>query len=118
MIFNISEQGTKLQKVIERNLMTQTPSETCAFADNVSLARECLRLISEVAGRGARSEDPDHIGYALQELTQVLFERTGNDDRIFEPVPPSQIDGLQELYTELDWVNGFSQGLMARAWRN
>jgi hypothetical protein len=91
--------------------MPQTLSETCAFADNVSLARECLRLISEIANRGALSEDPDQISYALQELTQVLYERTGHDDRIFEPIAPNRIDGLQELYAELDLVNCFSQGM-------
>ena len=89
--------------------MNQQTTE-CSIDKN-DAARRCLRLISEIADRGARSSDPEQIGYALQELTQVLFERTGNDDRVFEPVAPSQIDGLSELHTELEWVNGFAQDL-------
>jgi len=79
------------------------------------MARRCLSLISEIAGRGARSRDPEQVGYALQELTQVLFERTEQDDRVLEPVASDQIKGLTKLYDELDFVNGCSQDLMASA---
>lgn len=67
----------------------------------------------EIAGRGANSEDPQQIGYALQELTQVLFERTGQEDRLFEPVPPGRIGGLSKLYEELAFVSCCSQDLTA-----
>lgn len=90
-------------------------SEKSAWADNNKLARKCLGLISEIADRGARSQDPQQIGYALQELTQVLFERTGNDDRVFAPVPPSEVSDLRQLYTELDWVNCLSRDMMTSA---
>ena len=83
--------------------------------DNNELARQCLRLISEIAGRGSRSQDPEQIGYALQELTQVLFERTGQDERVFEPVPPSQIGDLRKLHLELDFVNNAAHGIKASA---
>lgn len=92
--------------------------ERSACADNNEVARKCLRLISEIADRGARAQDPDQMGYALQELTQVLFERTGNDDRVFEPVSPSELKGLRELHTELEWVNCFAQDLRALPLRN
>jgi hypothetical protein len=83
--------------------------------DKKEMARRCLSLISEIAGRGARSRDPDQIGYAMQELTQVLLERTGCDDRLFEAVAADQIKGLTKLYRELDFINGCSQDLMASA---
>ena len=95
--------------------MKQETSLRLAGVDNNELARQCLRLISEIASRGARSQDPGQIGYALQELTQVLLERTGQADRLFEPVPADQIGGLSKLYEELDFVNGCSQDLMASA---
>ena len=45
--------------------------------ERIQLAKKCLALISRIAARGACSQNPAHIGYALQELTQVLLERTG-----------------------------------------
>jgi hypothetical protein len=54
---------------------------------NTELARRCLALIRDIAERGVLSWDPEHVGYALQELSQVLLERLGIEDRIFEPVP-------------------------------
>jgi len=95
--------------------MKQETSTRFPRPDKKEMARRCLSLISEIAGRGARSRDPEQIGYALQELTQVLFERTGQDDRVFEPIPADQISGLTKLYEELDFVNGCSQDLMASA---
>jgi|ERR1035437_1770981 hypothetical protein len=95
--------------------MKQETSIRPARADKKELAKRCLSLIAEIAGRGVRSRDPEQIGYALQELTQVLFERTGQDDRLFEPIPADQIKGLTKLYEELDFVNCCSQDLMASA---
>ena len=80
--------------------------------DRVELAKKCLRLIRDIAERGAQSQDPEHVGYALEELTQVLLERTGFDKRVFEPVAADQIDDLGRLYTELDCVDGFSMDMM------
>lgn len=76
---------------------------------NLEKARKCLGLIRDIADRGASSWDANDVGYALQELSQVLLERTGEDDRIFEPVPADEIAGLPELYVELEWVDGFSR---------
>jgi len=95
--------------------MKQSRSTRFVRGDKKELARRCLSLISEIAGRGARSRDPEQIGYALQELTQVLLERTGQKDRVFEPVPPDQLRGLSKLYEELDFVNGCSHDLMVSA---
>jgi hypothetical protein len=53
---------------------------------NVELARKCLGLIRDIAERGALSWDPDDIGYALQELSQVLLERTGTEEDLARPV--------------------------------
>ena len=47
----------------------------------VEVARKCLGLIRDIAKRGAASWDPADVGYALQELSQVLLERTGIEDR-------------------------------------
>ena len=93
--------------------MKQETSTRFPRPDKKEMARRCLSLISEIAGRGARSRDPEQIGYALQELTQVLFERTGCDDRLFEPVAADQIKGLTKLHGELDFINGSSQDFMA-----
>ena len=80
----------------------------------IELAKKCLALISDIAARGAHSLDPEHIGYALQELTQVLFERTGNQERLFEPVDADQIGDLPWLHSELDFVDSSSQDMAAR----
>ncbi len=60
----------------------------------IELARKCLRLIGRIAERGARSQNPEIIGYTLQELSQVLVERTGTEDRMFEPVRADQLQDL------------------------
>ena len=80
---------------------------------NTELARRCLALIRDIAERGVLSWDPEHVGYALQELSQVLLERLGIEDRIFEPVPAGQLTDLSHLYEELTWVDHFS-GAMFR----
>jgi len=93
--------------------MKQKIAQHTATADPNDLARRCLKLVSEIADRGANSADPDQIGYALQELTQVLFERTGKHDRVFEPIPPAQISDLQKLQEELGFINSSSESMMA-----
>ena len=80
----------------------------------VEVARKCLGLIRDIAERGVASWDPEDVGYALQELSQVLFERTGIEDRKFEPVFANEIPGLDWLYLELQWVDDFSQDLSVR----
>ena len=80
---------------------------------NTELARRCLALIRDIAERGVLSWDPEHVGDALQELSQVLLERLGIEDRIFEPVPAGQLTDLSHLYEELTWVDHFS-GAMFR----
>jgi len=82
-------------------------------ANNIELAKRCLALISDIAGRGACSQSPEDIGYALQELTQVLVERTGSEDRLFEPIPADEIHDLPQLHKELALVDSFSQGMAA-----
>ena len=79
----------------------------------IELAKTCLRLIGRIAERGARSQNPEIIGYALQELSQVLLERTGTKDTIFEPVRADQIQDLTWLHGELDFVDVISSDLIA-----
>lgn len=74
---------------------------------NLKLAKKCLALIRDIAAEGACSENPEDIGYALQELTQVLFERTGSDERVFEPVTADAITDLGKLLDELEFVASF-----------
>ena len=81
---------------------------------NVEMARRCLGLIRDIAERGALSWDPEDVGYALQELSQVLLERTGTEDRLFEPVPADEIEDLAKLYMELDFVDVCTQDHSAR----
>ena len=80
-------------------------------ANNIAMAKKCLELIRDIAERGACSHNPENIVYALQELTQVLFERTGSPDILFEPVSAEKLTDLDRLYTELEFVNGCSQDL-------
>jgi hypothetical protein len=93
--------------------MESRDSDSVIGPHNIKLAKRCLALISDIAGRGACSQNPEHIGYALQELTQVLLERTGNNDRLFEPVPANQIRDLPWLHEELAFVDSLSQSMMA-----
>jgi hypothetical protein len=91
--------------MVSRDFVSYTGS------NNIDLAKKCLTLISDIAGRGACSRSPEHIGYALQELTQVLVERAGSSDRLFEPIPADEICDLRWLHEELDLVNSFSQSM-------
>jgi hypothetical protein len=78
----------------------------------IEMARECLRLISRIATRGACSGNSEDIGYALEELSQVLLERTGSQDRRFEPVPADQLCDLNRLHEELDFVESCSSSMV------
>ena len=89
-------------------------AERLTSEDRIELAKKCLRLIAQIAERCARSQNPEVIGYALQELSQVLLERTGTRDTIFEPVRADQIDDLTWLYGELDFVDVSSSDHMWR----
>ena len=82
--------------------------------DRIELAKKCLRLIGQIAVRGARSQNPANIGYVLQELSQVLLERTGTEDRVFEPVDADQLHDLTRLYGELDFVDVCSSDHISR----
>jgi hypothetical protein len=82
-----------------------------AVEANVKLAKMCLTLIRDIAARGACARDPWHVGYALEEISQVLLERTGTQQRRFEPVPAGQIVGLEALHEELDFVDKCSEDL-------
>ena len=84
-------------------------AEALAGSNNLKLVRRCLGLIRDIAGWGACVQGPEEVGYALQELTQVLVERTGSDERLFEPVPADQIPNLEKLLGELDFVYGCLQ---------
>ena len=90
-------------------------NSTAQRMDRTALARQCLEMIAAIATRGARSADPGQIGYAMQELTQVLFERTGQEDILFSPVSPDGISDLPKLYDELDLVNSFSSSAASHA---
>jgi hypothetical protein len=94
-----------------------TPENPASQESKFELAQKCLIAIRDIADRAVRSLDPENMGYAIQELSQVLLERTGNDERLFEPVSVEQIDDLPKLYAELDFVDGCSQDLVASAAR-
>ncbi len=55
------------------------------------------------------------MGYALQELSRALLERTGTEDRTFKPVSASEIGGLDALCKELDFVNALSEDMAVSA---
>ena len=78
-------------------------------ATQVDLARKCLLLIGDIAIRGACSLTPDHIGYALRGLSQLLVERNLSQDGVVEPNSAHQIHNLNWLHAELDVIDSFSQ---------
>jgi hypothetical protein len=80
---------------------------------NTKLARKCLELIRDIADRGRSSWDPGVVCWALQELSQVLLERTGTQERYFEPEGSLGTDDLKHLYEELDFVDSASQSMVA-----
>ena len=100
---------------IRRRLYDMTRDNSASPRATFELAQKCLIAIRDIADRAVRSLDPENMGYAIQELTQVLVERTGNDERLFEPVSIEQINDLPKLYAELDFVDGCSQDLVASA---
>ena len=54
-----------------------TPENSASPRANFELAQKCLIAIRDIADRAVHSLDPKQMGYAIQELTQVLVERTG-----------------------------------------
>jgi hypothetical protein len=78
---------------------------------NVKRARKCLKLIRDIAERGASARDVGQVVYALQELSQVLFERVGGDARVFHVESPADLEDLSHLYKELLFVSGFSEDM-------
>lgn len=77
-------------------------------------ARKCLFVIREIADRALSTANEDHLGYALQELTQVLVERTGEQDIRFEPISAAEIPGLPALLEELEFVDSGLQSMIAQ----
>ena len=76
------------------------------------LARKCLQLIRDIADRGASAWDDGQVVYALQELSQVLFERLGDDARLFDVELATDLGDLFHLYEELLFVDGACQDLL------
>jgi hypothetical protein len=70
---------------------TLTESEALGTVD---LARKCLGLAGKIAARGR----------GLPTRSEVFFERTGSEDRVFEPVAAYRIGGLKALFEELTWI--------------
>ena len=77
--------------------------------NQVETARHCLRLIRDVADRGAVSSDPANVGSA--ELRQAVVESVGDKGRLFEPVPANEIVDLDPLLTELQWLDNSLQDM-------
>jgi len=75
--------------------------------NHVETARHCLRLIRDIADRGAIPSDPANVGYAEQR--QVVVESVGDKGRLFEPVPSNEIVDLDPLLTELQWLDNSLQ---------
>ena len=79
--------------------------------NQIETARHCLRLIRDIADRGAASSDPANVGYALQEMRQDVVESAGAEDRLFETVPANEIVHLEPLLTELQFVDDSLQDM-------
>jgi hypothetical protein len=75
----------------------------------LSWQRNVSGLIRGIADRGASSNNPKDVGYALQELSQVLLERTGEEDRVFEPCSTDELEDLDALCGELEFVDHSSE---------
>jgi hypothetical protein len=47
----------------------------------------------------------------MQELSQVLFERSGSEEILFEPMEVDEMSNLESLLEELDVVDASSQSM-------
>jgi hypothetical protein len=83
--------------------------------NEMEMAKQCLELIARIAARGAYAHNQEHFIYALQELRQVLLERSGSDERIFDPERLPPMDELRYLRGELAFMDSCSQELGRRS---
>ncbi|MFN7992745.1 MAG: hypothetical protein U0Q18_04050 [Bryobacteraceae bacterium] len=79
------------------------------------LARHCLMLIRSVATQGIISPNSEIVEYALQELSQVLVERTGIEEFVFDLVDS---DEIRDLAFYLDRLYHLAQSSRALAYRD
>jgi hypothetical protein len=59
--------------------MNTIHESTNGVESHLAMMKKCLNLIGDIAARGAKSKDPGQVVCALQELSQVLVERTGTE---------------------------------------
>jgi hypothetical protein len=75
------------------------------------MAKACLALVRDIADGGASSWSADHVGFVLQDLTQVLLEFAWTNDARFPPIWVWEMAVLSSLHLELQSMDQFSQGL-------
>jgi hypothetical protein len=78
-------------------------------ADSTELARKCLRLIRDIAHAGSCAQSPNDVGTALEDVSQIIFERTGIKGQFFAPTSPDCIPDLHTLYDQLKPMEPLAQ---------
>jgi hypothetical protein len=99
--------------------MSTERTETCVEL-NVGVAKKCMAVIRDTAMLIADSDNPDDIGYALQELHSSLSDYTWRepvlfciedaeeernediDDKRFESIPANPLEELHQALVRLN----------------
>jgi hypothetical protein len=100
----------KIKLVLQMQLKKVAPT-----AESASLRRAPPSTRQWPASpRFATGDDPEARGGERPSTLiyrQVLFERTGSGERLFEPIPADEIRGLRSLHEELDFADKASQDM-------
>ena len=67
------------------------------------VARECLFVMKEIIDRALSTSNPNHSGYAIEELTQVLLKCAVRAEGL--PDSPGRMPELPCLLEELEFVD-------------
>jgi hypothetical protein len=79
--------------------------------------RKFLTLIRDVAGRGAKSVDPEVVSRAFVDVVQIIMDGVAFRKGSFEAVPATVVDD-PEYYCELDSFSLRSQNTEEKKTKN
>lgn len=72
--------------------------------------RKFLTLVRDVAGKGAKSVDPEVVGRAFVDVVQMIMDGVAFRKGTFEAVPATAVENPDEYYCELDSFSSRSRG--------
>ena len=74
---------------------TESKSHAAAHLDE---KRQFLRLVQDVAGKGAKSADPEAVGHAFVDVVRIVMDGVMFRKGSYEAVPVTAIDDPSEYY--------------------